>query len=240
MQLIADTHTHTIASGHAYSTLADMLRAGAEKGLQAVAITDHGPAMPDGAYDFHFQNTRVWPEEMYGVKLLPGAEVNIRDTAGTLDLPDGLLKQLTLNVASLHPPTFPMTGIREDSTKAYIAAMANPHIHVLGHPDDSRFPVDFEEMARAATDTGTLLEVNNNSLRPGSFRVGARDNCVRMLECCVKHGAMVTVASDAHIDIDVGNFTYALALLEETGFPESLVATASLERLMDALNQKHK
>ena len=48
MKLIADTHTHTTASTHAYSTLQEMVHAAAEKGLFAIGITDHGYSMPGG------------------------------------------------------------------------------------------------------------------------------------------------------------------------------------------------
>lgn len=238
MHPVADTHTHTIASGHAYSTLADMARAAAEKGLKAIAITDHGPAMPDGAYVFHFQNSRVWPESLYGVRVLRGAEVNIVDGDGKLDLPEDILTVLELNVASTHPPTYTGSMDRADITRAVLRVMETPFIHIIGHPDDSRFPVDFSELCRGASDTGTLLEVNNNSLRPDSFRENARGNCIEMLSQCEKFGAMVTVASDAHIDGDVGNFVYALDLLQETGFPEELVANTSLEKLLNILQQK--
>ena len=237
MHLVADTHTHTIASGHAYSTLADMARAAAEKGLDAIAITDHGPAMPDGAYLFHFMNSRVWPETLCGARLLKGAEVNILDGEGKLDLPEELLKVLDLNIASVHPPTYTGATDKADITRAVLRVMENPRIHVIGHPDDSRFPVDFAELARKASDTGTLLEVNNNSLRPDSFRENARGNCTEMLAQCEKFGAMVTVASDAHIDTDVGNFVYALEILTETGFPEKLVANTSLDKLLNALQK---
>ena len=238
MHLAADTHTHTIASGHAYSTLADMARAAAEKGLKAIAITDHGPAMPDGAYLFHFMNSRVWPETLCGVRLIKGAEVNILDGDGTLDLPEELLELLELNIASTHPPTYTGSTEAADITRAVLRVMETPHIHVIGHPDDSRFPVDFSELCRGAADTGTLLEVNNNSLRPDGFRENARGNCLEMLAQCEKYGAMVTVSSDAHIDGDVGNFVYAQEILKETGFPERLVANTSLDKLLNALQQK--
>lgn len=42
MKLIADTHSHTLASGHAYSTIREMVRAAFEKGMEAFAITEHG------------------------------------------------------------------------------------------------------------------------------------------------------------------------------------------------------
>jgi putative hydrolase len=238
MHLVADTHTHTIASGHAYSTLADMVRAAAEKGLKAIAITDHGPAMPGGAHYFHFMNSRVWPETLCGVRILKGAEIDILDGDGKLDLPEDIRQVLELNIASTHPPTYTGSTGKTDITRAVLRAMETPHIHVIGHPDDSRFPLDFSELARAASDTGTLLEVNNNSLRPDGFRVNARSNCIEMLAQCEKYGARVTVSSDAHIDGDVGNFVYALDVLQETGFPEKLVANTSLDKLMKALQQK--
>lgn len=238
MHLAVDTHTHTIASGHAYSTLADMARAAAEKGLKAIAITDHGPAMPGGAHYFHFMNSRVWPETFCGVRILKGAEIDILDGDGKLDLSEEILNVLELKIASTHPPTYTGSTDTADITRAVLRVMETSTIHVIGHPDDNRFPVDFSELARAASDTGTLLEVNNNSLRPGSFRENARGNCIEMLAQCEKYGAMVTVSSDAHIDGDVGNFVYALEVLAETGFPEKLVANTSLDKLMNVLQQK--
>jgi putative hydrolase len=46
MKLEADLHVHTIASGHGYSTIKEIMTAAAEKGLKTVAITDHGLNMP--------------------------------------------------------------------------------------------------------------------------------------------------------------------------------------------------
>ena len=44
MEYILDLHTHTIASGHAYSTIREMAQAASEKGLKLLGITEH--AMP--------------------------------------------------------------------------------------------------------------------------------------------------------------------------------------------------
>ena len=46
MKIIADTHTHTVASTHAYSTAQEMITAAKEKGLYAIALTDHAYRMP--------------------------------------------------------------------------------------------------------------------------------------------------------------------------------------------------
>ena len=44
--IIADLHTHSLASTHAYSTIREMVDSAAEKGLKAIAITDHARTMP--------------------------------------------------------------------------------------------------------------------------------------------------------------------------------------------------
>lgn len=46
MKTLLDVHTHTIASGHAYSTLQEMAKAAKDKGLEILGITEHGPNIP--------------------------------------------------------------------------------------------------------------------------------------------------------------------------------------------------
>ncbi len=45
---------------------------------------------------WHFQNLKAIPREIYGVKILYGAEVNILDLEGNIDLADEVLENLTL------------------------------------------------------------------------------------------------------------------------------------------------
>ena len=54
-----DLHTHTIASGHAYSTIKEMANSAKEKGLKLLGITEHAPTMPGTCHEFYFQNFRV-------------------------------------------------------------------------------------------------------------------------------------------------------------------------------------
>ena len=41
MKIIADTHTHTLMSTHAYSTIIENIAEAKKKGLKFIAITDH-------------------------------------------------------------------------------------------------------------------------------------------------------------------------------------------------------
>ena len=77
MHIVADLHTHTIASTHAYSTVYEMVRCAKAKGLIAIGITDHGPDMKDGPHEWHFSNLNIIPREIDGVAVIRGIEFNI-------------------------------------------------------------------------------------------------------------------------------------------------------------------
>ena len=109
--------------------------------------------------------------------------------------------------------------------------MENPHIDIIGHPDDGRFEVDYEALVKKARETGTLLELNNTSLKPGGFRQNTRENDRKMLNLCKEYQVSISIGSDAHVDVDLANFNLALQLIEECDFPEELVVNTSLERL---------
>ena len=87
----------------------------------------------------------------------------------------------------------------------------------------------------AAGEHHKLLEVNNSSLNPLSFRVGARDNYIKMLELCRRYRTSIIINSDAHCEADAGSHAYAHALLEEVDFPQELVVNTSLDLLCSYL-----
>ena len=236
MKIIADTHSHTLASGHAYSTIKEMAAAAKARGLTALALTEHAPEMPGTCGLFYFQNLDVVPREADGVRLLMGAEVNIMDTDGSIDLPQKTCRDLDIVVASIHLPCYGADHTPEENTRAYVEAMKNPYINIIGHPDDGRFPFDYEVLVKTAKETGTLLEINNSSMRPQSSRKGTRENILTMLDLCRQYEVPVTTGSDAHVDADAGNFAYIREVVEYCGFPEELIVTTDWERLKGYLN----
>ena len=234
MNYVLDMHTHTIASGHAYSTILEMAAAAKEKGLKLLGITEHAPSMPGTCHEFYFQNLKCLDRNGYALPLLFGVELNILDTDGSVDMTQELLSTMDIAVASLHPPCIPFMD-KADTTKTILNIMKNPHIHIIGHLDDERFPVDYEEIAKAAKETKTLLEVNNSSLAPGSFRANAKENYKVMLAACEKYQVPIILNSDAHVDTNVGNCCYSEPLILETGFPEELIVNSSVEKFRQAL-----
>ena len=120
--------------------------------------------MPGTCQEIYFNNLKVVPRYLSGVRLLLGSELNLI-ADGSVDLPESILEVMDINIASMHWPFMPHIS-EEETTKAVIAAMENPYVNIIGHPDDGRYPLDYERVVKAAKETHTLLEVNNNSLNP--------------------------------------------------------------------------
>lgn len=237
MQYVLDTHTHTIASGHAYSTISEMAQAAADKGLELLAITEHAPMMPGSCQQIYFSNLVVVPRQMYGIEMMFGVELNILDYDGHIDLNDFILDRLDLRIASLHTPCID-PGTVEENTNAILGAIKNPRIDIIGHPDDATYPLDLEKVVYAAKEYKTLLEVNNNSLNPRGARKNARENILTMLSYCKKLQVPVIMNSDSHVFADVARHDFSDTVIEEADFPEKLIVNRSVEAFKAAIADK--
>ena len=224
-----DPHIHSIASGHAgRNTITDLAKKAASVGLKAIGITDHGPATLGSSRASYFRNLTYAPKKRCGVEILYGVELNILDKDGTVDLDDEILTGLDYAIISMHQPSY-KSGSIEENTFAYVNAMKHPHIKIVGHPEDTKFPIDFEALIVAAKHFGVAIEINNSSLSPEGYRGDVRESIRLILELCKKHECPVVLSSDSHGAKHVGDFTYALQMIRECGFPESLILNCSLE-----------
>lgn len=237
MKDILDVHIHTTASGHAYSTFGECIAAAKARGLELIGIADHAPSVPGVSHSFYFVNFKVIPRDAYGIKIVMGAELNIIDYSGSTDLPARILKKIDYAIASLHRECIE-TGSVEENTSALIGAMRNPHVVILGHPDNPQFPVDLDAVARAAKDSGVLLEVNSSSYLPNGHRAGSEENAKLMLAACKKYGTKVIMGSDAHVDVDVGNHALSQKVLAENNFPAELVVNSSVENFFECVKYR--
>lgn len=234
---VLDLHTHTVASGHAYCSLREMAKAAAEKGLELLGITEHAPQMPGTCHKYYFQNIKVVPRQLYGIQLLLGSEVNILDAQGTVDLSERELKSLDVIIASLHIPCMKPLS-RTENTQAYLNAMKNPYINIIGHPDDGRYEIDYRALVQCAKEYGKVLELNNHSLEPDCNRTNAVENDTEMLKLCMEYQVPIVMSSDAHFDTLIGGFDNAISLLSSLNFPEELVLNRSVDAIKGFINRK--
>ncbi|AKL97275.1 histidinol phosphatase [Clostridium aceticum] len=236
MNALIDLHTHTIASGHAYSTLKENIEEASRKGILVLGTSDHSICMPGGPNEFFFENYKTIKNQIMGVQILRGIEANIINYDGNIDVNQKMIKYIDYVIASLHSHCIDSGSIQEN-TRAIVGAMKNPYVKIIGHPDDDRFKIDYDIVVESAKKYKVALELNNSSLLDHSARLNGRKNAKEMLLKAIKNEVYIIMGSDSHIYYDVGRFDEAQALLREVEFPERFVINYNLDRLKEVLRQ---
>lgn len=235
MHTIADLHTHTLVSQHAYSTLYENIQAAREADFYALAVTDHGPGMPDGASSHHFFCLSGLPETVNGIRLFKGAEVNIMDFSGKIDLESETLQRLDFVIASYHCECI-IPGTKKENTAGFLAVIQNPFIDCLGHCGNPAYPIDIPAVVHACRQHSKLIEINSSSFR---IRPGSKEICRKVAKECISQKVKLLISSDAHFRDSIGSHKEAIHLLEELNCPEDLVINTSKERLLSYFTARH-
>lgn len=239
LTLLADLHTHTVASGHAFSTVTELAASAAAKGLELIAITDHGPSVPGGAHPWYFWNSKVLPTEISGVRVLRGCEANVADTDNGLDIPDEVLAVLDIVAVGFHPLTGFDDTTRQLNTSSLVRAMNNPLVDIVTHPGNSdQFPIDVATVVSTAVERGVALELNNHSFAPDSSRSSGSYGERRFAIAARDAGALLSIGSDAHFHEHVGSFDYACAVAEEIGYPANRVINRDAATVLQFLRDR--
>lgn len=220
---IIDVHTHSIMSGHAYSTLTEMITEAQRKGLKIFGLSEHTPGLPGACNEIYFRNLHVVPRQWGDTRVLLGAELNILDYKGTLDLEELYYPMMDYRIAGIHKLCW-QPGTKDENTEGMINVIRNPWINIISHPGDGTAELNFEPIVLAAKEHHTLLEVNNSSLKPvrGKTALSIPNN-LEILRLAKKYEMPVILGSDAHITFDIANYEYIAPLLNETEFPDELI-----------------
>ena len=240
INIIADMHTHTVASTHAYSTITENAQWASEHGIRYLGMTDHGIKMQDSPDTWHFENLKIIPDCLKGVRVFKGIEANILDTDGTLDIPENA-KDVYYNIlewvnVSFHLQTFTPAS-KAEHTQALINVLKNPYVDVICHPGSAKFDIDFNEVAGACAEAGRLIELNE-------CRLGrSEEECERykkLLGSCVRYGTKIILGSDAHFYTHIGQFDLSVKLLHDIGFPQELIVNADEERFLNYIKTRNE
>lgn len=155
----------------------DIARAMAELGLAYWAITDHSKSQvqANGLDEARLRrqleeiaaiNTEL-ERDGHAFRLLTGMEVDILKD-GRLDLPETVLRELDVVVASAHQ-RFAQT--EAELTERLITAARHPCVHILGHLtgrlllEREPYPVDQKAVIDACAETGVWIELNASPSR---------------------------------------------------------------------------
>jgi putative hydrolase len=236
--ILVDLHVHTIASGHAFSSVLEVVKAASSKGLEGVGIMDHGPALPGGAHLYYFSNLIALPSEVEGIRLFRGAEANIVDEKGNLDISDDILETLDIVAVAFHPHCGYENGGKERNTEVLLRALEKPYIHLIAHPDNLAYPLEIGPVIEAAKEKKVLIEFNNGSVANNTARKGNIDLNREYAEKFAENEVLVAVNSDAHFASSVGECGEALSVLDEVSFPSELIVNTSLQKVLSFFEEK--
>lgn len=234
---LLDVHTHTLVSGHAFCTLNEMIAEAQRRGLQLFGVTEHAPAIPGTCDPLYFRNMYIVPRQYGNMRLLMGAELNIIDYEGNLDLTeDFYLKGMEVRIAGLHLLCY-NDGTKQQNTSALIGAIENPAVHIISHPcDGTASQLDLEAVVQASKRTDTLLELNNSSLNPLRKKHLARSMYLEMLNICKRENVRIILGSDAHHTSTIADYHWAEELLQETDFPDELIINDKIEQFLEVIH----
>ena len=242
MEFFADYHTHTTYSD-GNGTVRENVEAALARGLETIAITDHGPGnigvgvdKPE-TYLAIKEEVRSLTEEYEKINILVGAEADITGVGGSIDIPKEVVQELDLLIVGLHPFILPETlgdgwefvaqnqlckfsrrcheKVRNTNTKALIEAMNRYDVDIISHPN-LRMPVDIRAVAAACARQGVAFEINT----------GHHYDKVDLVVEAAAEGVTFVVNSDAHFPQTVGELSAASVLLERLSIPPSMVMNA--------------
>ncbi|QTE31472.1 PHP domain-containing protein [Pengzhenrongella sicca] len=201
--LRGDLHAHTDESDGG-SPLQEMVLAAIDLGHDYLTITDHSPRLTV-AHGLSPARLRAQIDQIAALngalgaagstfRVLTGIEVDILDD-GALDQEPELLAELDVVVASVHSK---LRMERAPMTRRLLAAVANPHVDVLGHCTGRQVTgrlrppstFDHEAVFAACAEHGVAVEINS---RPDRL-----DPPHALLQSAIDAGCLFTVDTDAH------------------------------------------
>ena len=228
----AEVHCHTSACQHAFNTISEMIAHAQVLGLELVAFTDHAPAMTDGVHIWGLiGRARAIPHKIGSLYVLHGAEANIVDYHGKVDLSDGVLAHLDWVIASMHRPCI-TPGTKQNHTESYIKVLENPYIDALGHSGTPDFDFDFDAVLEVAKRENKAIEINNQTFYS---RKKSWENCKQIARRCADLNLPVILSTDAHSIYTMGDTSQAFSLATEAGIREEQIINLNADRFLNYL-----
>jgi DNA polymerase (family 10) len=193
-----DLHVHTDWSD-GRASLEEMVAAARDRGFAYIAITDHakfaeviGGLTPD-KLKRQLDEIASLGTRMKKFRVLTGIEVNVQPD-GLLDMPDALLAELDVVIASVHSH---FRQSRKEMTERLVRACESEHVDILAHPTTRKLgerpPIEAEWDAvfESAAKHRVALEVNANPIR--------LDLNADLVRRAVEAGAKISINTDAHV-----------------------------------------
>jgi DNA polymerase (family 10) len=230
-----DLHVHSKWSdgSHTFEQLVDAAK---KFGYSYIAVTDHskglGVARGLTAERLLEQIKEIdaFNKKLKNFRILKGIEVDIRSD-GALDIPDEVLKELDIVVASIHSG---FKQSRQQLTSRIVSAIKNPYVGIIAHPtgrligERDAYDVDMDEILKAAKETGTALEINAYPLRLDINDIYARK--------AKEMGIPIVISTDAHVINQFNFMSYGVSIARRSWLEKGdVLNTLELKKLLKRL-----
>lgn len=239
-RMLFDYHTHTIYSRHHHGkgTIEENVRAAIRKGLQGIAITDHGPGhLTYGIRRQYLPEMRAevdrLREKYPEIQIYLGVEANICRSENNLDLIDEDLPWFDFILAGYHYGVLHGSclanwmmehgigsgskrkeALRRANTEMILGAIRKNRLKILTHPGD-KAPVDMQAVAHACAEQGVWMEISTHH----------RHLTVEEIRIASQEPVQFVISSDAHRPDRVGTY--------EAGVERARAAGLDLSRIVN-------
>lgn len=222
-ELRGDLQMHTEWSDGS-GTIRAMAEAAIERGYQYIAITDHGKKLKiagginEAELEEQGREIKILNEEFAAkeFRILRSIEMNL-DTEGNGDMAPAALKKLDLVLAAFHSSL----RRKEDQTDRYLAAVKNPHVHILGHPRGRIYnyrlglKAEWERVFEEAARLGKAVEIDCYPDR--------QDLSLDLIKKARDAGVMISLGTDAHHPWQLEFIDFGLAAAAQAKIPKERI-----------------
>lgn len=231
------THTHYSRNGHGKGSIYENVLEAKNKGLEAVAISDHGPGhLFYGIQIKDVENMRreigEAKKKVQGIDVYLSVEANIIDFGTGIDVPPEAISKFDFIIAGYHfgvrrghfctnyldrmiyrevDDSAVLRGCRKKrmlkNTDMTLKAIYENDIKILTHPGE-KYPIDIKEVAKACGERKTLMEISTWH---------SHMTLEEIRKAAIYDDVEFVISSDAHHPSRVGSFYGGLDRAIEAG-----------------------
>jgi DNA polymerase (family 10) len=231
--IMGDLHVHSEWSDGNFS-LRDLAHEGEKRGYRFLVCSDHSATLGiTHGLDEEALRRQQHEIEMINrggsdCQLVKGVEVDIL-ADGSLGLPDTILADLDVVIASVHSA---LTQEIDQMTRRVLSAMENENVDIIGHPTGrilgERHPaeIDMDRIIAHAVETGTALECNASP-----YRLDLDDSQIKE---AVSRGARIAIGTDAHKPAELAYMQFGVTTCRRGwATPGAILNTRSLSEFLE-------
>jgi len=232
-----DLHLHTVASGHAQSTVLEYIEQAKKLHMDVIGISDHGPNNAETlTTEVYFRTLDRIPNIVDGIRVLKGIEANVINESGDIDVSDKLIERLDFVMANIHENAGYLDQGKEGNTETMIRLIRSGKIKIITHPFATKsYDIDVRKVAEEACENNVLLEINLSYIKGRKLQPFTIPNLKIIIDVVRENGKKIILGSDSHNIWELGDDSSLVPIKEEIGLTNDMIINNYPEELFEFL-----